>query len=168
MRTDIYGQQIYNEMELCLLYLQDPTRSIKRAYVENQINFDDMLQLENQPELIKYSPLDISVEEFDNINQSNWLMPEKYKTLDIAKFVLDQCKNEEELQRAGTELLLFQQREMFMLLRYLKYLVDTMRENNIVWGVGRGSSVASFVLFLIGIHKINSLYYDLSINEFIK
>lgn len=168
MRTDIYGQQIYNEMELCLLYLQDPTRSIKRAYVENQINFDDMLQLENQPELIKYSPLDISVEEFDNINQSNWLMPEKYKTLDIAKFVLDQCKNEEELQRAGTELLLFQQREMFMLLRYLKYLVDTMRENNIVWGVGRGSSVASFVLFLIGVHKINSLYYDLSITEFIK
>lgn len=168
MRTDIYGQQIYNEMELCLLYLQDPTRSIKRAYVENQINFDDILQLENQPELIKYSPLDISVEEFDNINQSNWLMPEKYKTMDIAKFVLDQCKNEEELQRAGTELLLFQEREMFMLLRYLKYLVDTMRENNIVWGVGRGSSVASFVLFLIGVHKINSLYYDLSINEFIK
>lgn len=168
MRTDIYGQQIYNEMELCLLYLQDPTRSIKRAYVQNQINFDDILQLENQPELIKYSPLDISVEEFDNINQSNWLMPEKYKTMDIAKFVLDQCKNEEELQRAGTELLLFQQREMFMLLRYLKYLVDTMRENNIVWGVGRGSSVASFVLFLIGVHKINSLYYDLSINEFIK
>lgn len=168
MRTDIYGQQIYNEMELCLLYLQDPTRSIKKAYVENQINFDDILQLENQPELIKYSPLGISVEEFDNINQSNWLMPEKYKTMDIAKFVLDQCKNEEELQRAGTELLLFQQREMFMLLRYLKYLVDTMRENNIVWGVGRGSSVASFVLFLIGVHKINSLYYDLSITEFIK
>lgn len=168
MRTDIYGQQIYNEMELCLLYLQDPTRSIKRAYVENQISFDDILQLENQPELIKYSPLDISVEEFDNINQSNWLMPEKYKTMDIAKFVLDQCKNEEELQRAGTELLLFQEREMFTLLRYLKYLVDTMRENNIVWGVGRGSSVASFVLFLIGVHKINSLYYDLSINEFIK
>lgn len=168
MRTDIYGQQIYNEMELCLLYLQDPTRSIKRAYVENQISFDDILQLENRPELIKYSPLDISVEEFDNINQSNWLMPEKYKTMDIAKFVLDQCKNEEELQRAGTELLLFQQREMFMLLRYLKYLVDTMRENNIVWGVGRGSSVASFVLFLIGVHKINSLYYDLSITEFIK
>lgn len=168
MRTDIYGQQIYNEMELCLLYLQDPTRSIKRTYVENQINFDDILQLENQPELIKYSPLGISVEEFDNINQSNWLMPEKYKTMDIAKFVLDQCKNEEELQRAGTELLLFQEREMFMLLRYLKYLVDTMRENNIVWGVGRGSSVASFVLFLIGVHKINSLYYDLSITEFIK
>jgi DNA polymerase III alpha subunit len=53
-------------------------------------------------------------------------------------------------------------------LKYLKYLVDIMRDNNIVWGVGRGSSVSSFVLYLIGIHKINSLYYDLSIEEFLK
>jgi DNA polymerase III alpha subunit len=57
---------------------------------------------------------------------------------------------------------------MFVLLQYLKYLVDTMRSNNILWGVGRGSSVASFVLFLIGIHRINSLYWDLSIDEFLK
>ena len=75
---------------------------------------------------------------------------------------------EEELQRVGEELLLFQERDMFDLLRYMKYLVDVMRTNKIVWGVGRGSSVSSFVLYLIGIHKINSLYYDLSIDEFIK
>ena len=95
-------------------------------------------------------------------------MPVEYYELDIAKWVLDQCKNQAELQRAGDELLKFQERNMFVLLQYLKYLVDTMRKNNIVWGVGRGSSVASFVLFLIGIHRINSLYYDLSIDEFLK
>jgi DNA polymerase III alpha subunit len=95
-------------------------------------------------------------------------MPEQYKTMDIAQYILNQCQGEAELQRAGEELLLFQERDMFVLLRYLKYLVDTMRENNIVWGVGRGSSVASFVLFLLGIHRINSLYYDLSIDEFLK
>jgi DNA polymerase III alpha subunit len=72
------------------------------------------------------------------------------------------------LQRAGDELIKFQERKMFVLLQYLKYLVDTMRKNNVVWGVGRGSSVASFVLFLIGVHRINSLYYDLSIDEFLK
>ena len=168
MRTDIYGQQIYNEMELCLLYLQDPNRTIKRALVENEIKFDEILQLENVPELIQYNKLDMSVEQFDNHLQSNWLMPEKYKTMDIAQYILNQCQGEAELQRAGEELLLFQERDMFVLLRYLKYLVDTMRENNIVWGVGRGSSVASFVLFLLGIHRINSLYYDLSIDEFLK
>jgi DNA polymerase III alpha subunit len=95
-------------------------------------------------------------------------MPVEYYNLDIAKYILDQCSTDEELQRAGQELILFQERDMFILLKYLKYLVDTMRKNNIVWGVGRGSSVASFVLFLLGIHRINSLYYDLSIDEFIK
>jgi DNA polymerase III alpha subunit len=168
MRTDIYGQQIYNEMELCLLYLQDPNRTIKRALVENDIKFDEVLELENAPELIQYNKLDMTIEQFDNNNQSNWLMPEQYKTMDIAQYILNQCQGEAELQRAGEELLLFQERDMFVLLRYLKYLVDTMRENNIVWGVGRGSSVASFVLFLLGIHRINSLYYDLSIDEFLK
>ena len=155
-------------MELCLLYLQDPNRTIKRALVENDIKFDEVLELENAPELIQYNKLDMTIEQFDNNNQSNWLMPEQYKTMDIAQYILNQCQGEAELQRAGEELLLFQERDMFVLLRYLKYLVDTMRENNIVWGVGRGSSVASFVLFLLGIHRINSLYYDLSIDEFLK
>ena len=155
-------------MELCLLYLQDPNRTIKRALVENEIKFDEVLRLENTPELIQYNKLDMTIEQFDNQMQSNWLMPEQYKTMDIAQYVLNQCQGESELQRAGEELLLFQERDMFVLLRYLKYLVDTMRENNIVWGVGRGSSVASFVLFLLGIHRINSLYYDLSIDEFLK
>jgi DNA polymerase III alpha subunit len=148
--------------------LQDPNRTINRALVENEIKFDEVLQLENAPELIQYNKLDMTVEQFDNKMQSNWLMPEQYKTMDIAQYVLNQCQGEAELQRAGKELLLFQERDMFVLLRYLKYLVDTMRENNIVWGVGRGSSVASFVLFLLGIHRINSLYYDLSIDEFLK
>jgi DNA polymerase III alpha subunit len=54
------------------------------------------------------------------------------------------------------------------LLFYLKYLVDAMRENKIVWGVGRGSSVASYVLYLIGVHRIDSIKYDLDIKEFLK
>ena len=67
------------------------------------------------------------------------------------------------------ELLLeFEKRDMFMLLRYLKYFVDTMRKNKVVWGLGRGSSVSSYVLYLIGVHKINSIYYDIPINEFLK
>jgi len=95
-------------------------------------------------------------------------MPDEYKNIDIAKHILELCKSDEDLQRVGQELLLFQEKKMFPLLCYLKYLVDTMRKNNIVWGVGRGSSVASYVLYLLGVHKINSLYYDLPIEEFLK
>jgi DNA polymerase III alpha subunit len=81
---------------------------------------------------------------------------------------LDQSSTEAELQRVGHELLLYQERDLFGLLRYLKYFVDTMRSNNVVWGLGRGSSTASYVLYLIGVHRIDSLYYDLPIEEFLK
>ena len=169
MKTDDYGQIILTENDLCNLYMRDPTRTVKQCLVDKQINLDSIfLSPENLPLLVEYVDTVLSVEEFDNQNQSQWQMPIEYYEMDIAKWVLDQCKTEEELQRAGDELLQFYDRNMFPLLQYLKYLVDTMRRNNIVWGVGRGSSVASFVLFLIGIHRINSLYYQLSVDEFLK
>jgi DNA polymerase III alpha subunit len=168
MNSDIYGQQIFNEADLCLLYLQNPLRTIKYAFVEKDINFDDILQLENTPKLVKYVDPKTSVEDFDNTNQSKWHLPIEYLNMDIAQYVLDKCNTETELQRAGEELIKFQERDMFPLLRYCKYLVDTMRKHNVVWGVGRGSSVSSYVLFLIGIHRINSIHYDLSIDEFLK
>lgn len=168
MRTDKYGQQIFTEDDICRLYLLDPGRTISHILTDNAISISDILELENKPNIEKYIESNLSINEFDTKNQSQWLMPESYKQLDIAKYVLDLCQSNDELQRVGQELLMYQERDMFDMLRYLKYLVDTMRQNNIVWGVGRGSSVASFVLFLLGVHRINSLYYDLSIDEFLK
>jgi DNA polymerase III alpha subunit len=63
---------------------------------------------------------------------------------------------------------MYKERNLYSLLRYMVYLVDTMRQHKIVWGVGRGSSVSSYVLFLIGIHKVDSLQYQLDIGEFLK
>ena len=169
MRTDLYGQLVLSENDLCDLFLRDPTRNIKQVLIDKHIDLSQhFLSTENLPKLIEYTNPKVSVEEFDKRSQFNWYMPKEYLELDIAQWVLDKCNGEAELQRAGDELIRFQEREMFNLLRYLKYLVDTMRANGIVWGVGRGSSVSSFVLFLIGIHRINSLYYDLSIDEFLK
>ena len=124
------------------------------------------------PLVRKYLPLDykeeVSQELFDHCQQQTWHMPAEYLELDIAQYILDLCKTDSELQRVGQELLLYQERDLFNLLRYLKYFVDTMRKNNVVWGLGRGSSVASYILYLLGVHKINSLYYDLPIEEFLK
>jgi DNA polymerase III alpha subunit len=66
------------------------------------------------------------------------------------------------------ELSMFIHHNLIDVLKYLKYLVDTMRSNNVVWGVGRGSSVASYCLYLLDVHKIDSLKYDLDIKEFLK
>ena len=151
------------------IYMSNPEKSFASPIIVSEnIVFDDTLDLDTVPKLIAHTVSDESIEQFDQRLHSNWFIPKEYENFDIAKYILDQCQNEEELQRAGKELLLYQERDMFILLQYLKYLVDTMRNNNIVWGVGRGSSVASFVLYLIGVHKINSLYYDLPIEEFLK
>ena len=65
-------------------------------------------------------------------------------------------------------MLLYQERDLFNLLRYLKYLVDVMTANRVIWGVGRGSSVSSYVLYKLGVHRIDSLYYKLDVGEFLR
>jgi DNA polymerase III alpha subunit len=168
MYTDEFGQQILSHDDICNIYLTDPEAQLKRALVDKPIIFNESLEIVNKPQFTVYTKPNLSVKEFDTQNQNKWFMPKEYIDMDIARFVLDQTNGYAELQRAGQELILFQERGLFPLLRYLKYLVDTMRANNVVWGVGRGSSIASFVLFLLGVHRINSLYYDLSIDEFLK
>lgn len=168
MHQNKFGQIVYSESDICDLYLTDPDKNYKNIVCNDAIRFNTTLSLENIPTILQEFDNSITIEDFDNICQNKWQMPDEYHNMDIAKFVLDKCSNDAELQRAGQELLMFQERNMFTLLKYLKYLVDTMRQHNIVWGVGRGSSVSSFVLYLIGIHRINSLYYDLDIEEFLK
>lgn len=168
MKSDKFGRQVLTENDICDLLMQDPERTFNVLSVDKEIKFDDSLNLVNIPKLTTYTPLNISIDEYDSINQSEWYMPDEYKKMDIAKYVLDLCETDAELQRVGEELLKYQEYNMFPMLRYCKYLVDTMRDNNIVWGVGRGSSVASYVLYLLGVHRINSLHYDLSVDEFLK
>ena len=168
MNTDIYGQPILNEDDLCDLYLRDHTRNLSPILVERAINISTELELDNVPKLLEHVAGSETVEEFDQRLQSKWHMPTEYQQLDIAQWVLDQCKTDAELQRVGEELLLYVDRGLFPLLQYLKYLVDTMRANRVVWGIGRGSSVASYVLYLIGIHKIDSMFYSLDIKEFLR
>lgn len=170
MNYDKFGIAVADADELCEILYHDPDVDISHIFVRDPTKFNDAVQ-ELYPEFKKlkcYKEIDCSIGEFDSTLQNNWYVPESYKQLDIAAWVLDQCKTQEELQRVGQELLLYQERNLFPLLTQLKYIVDTWRSNNIVWGVGRGSSVASYVLYLIGVHKINSIYYDLDISEFLR
>ena len=170
MKYDQYGQTYTTSNELCDLLYKNPTLDISLFQVEDSIEYNrSVAELHAELDLLdSYHSISQTVEEFDSTLQKNWRMPIEYKQLDIAAYVLELCKDEHELQRVGQELLLYQERNLFDLLRYLTYLVDTLRKNNVVWGVGRGSSVASYVLFLLGVHKIDSLYYNLNIDEFLK
>lgn len=111
---------------------------------------------------------DKSVHDWDADNQKSWFMPPEYQTIDIVQLILDRCSCDAELQRAGQELIMYAERDLLDLLRYMHYFVETADKHNVVLGVGRGSSVSSFVLYLLRVHKINSLYFDLDITEFLK
>jgi hypothetical protein len=171
MNQNNLGEMVFSEVDIIDLLMQDrDISSMSSMLVDDSVNLPDLIKfVENLPNVfVSYTATDIEQHEWDRNNQSNWHMPDEYKQLDIAQYILDLCDNEAELQRCGEELLLYQERNLFDLLRYIKYLVDVMTDNNIIWGVGRGSSVASFVLYKLKLHRIDSIYYKLSINEFLR
>jgi DNA polymerase III alpha subunit len=164
---DKFGQYIYNENDVLDLVM----REIDIEHTNLLVTELDTKQLNNAFGTItttEYTEPTETLLEFDTKNQKNWYMPDDYKQLDIAEHVLSLCTTQEELQRCGTELLMYQDRNLFNLLRYLKYLVDTMKENNIIWGVGRGSSVSSYILFKMEVHKVDSMFYNLDVGEFLR
>lgn len=103
----------------------------------------------------------------DRIDIEKWFIPREYAEMDIEEFLIGICP-EQNYDRLIFELQLFRDHKMFPMLCAMKYIVDTLRKNNVVWGVGRGSSVASYVLFLLGVHRIDSVKYKLPIEEFFK
>jgi DNA polymerase III alpha subunit len=97
-----------------------------------------------------------------------WQTPSRYAELDVLSYCLDRCHDDDQRERICEEMLLFEARDMLPVLRHLIYMVDHLRSKNVVWGVGRGSSVSSYVLFLIGINRIDPIKFNLDVSEFLK
>jgi len=173
MKTNKFDQIVLDENDLCDLVMQGrDINTVNRVVVDPALDLEKLVMAVERPEsLLTWSfpyDKDTSVPEFDLAQQSNWYMPDEYKNMDIAEYILGLCTSQQELQRVGQELLMFQERNLFDLLKYLKYLVDVLTENHVIWGVGRGSSVASYVLYLLKIHRVNSMFYDLDPREFLR
>ena len=172
-KTSKFGEIIFNENDVFNLVMSgyDITK-MNKMIVDPPLDLETAaLILGDIPAFKDYNEVakdKLSVEEWDHRNQSEWFMPDEYKQLDIAKHVLELCKTDAELQRVGEELLLYQERNLFDLLRYLKYLVDIMQSNHLIWGVGRGSSLASYILYLLGVHRVDSIFYELDPKEFLR
>jgi DNA polymerase III alpha subunit len=166
MRLDNYSNPVFNEKDLFdALYKGYQINPIDILFVEERT--PEILNLEQASGVRLFEPINsptLTQEQFDSAWQERWNMPDEYKQLNIEQWILEKCNN----QRVQDELAAFKERNMLDLLRWLKYFVDTCRANNIVWGVGRGSSVASYILYLIGVHKIDSLKYNLDWQEFLR
>lgn len=169
MKTDAVGQIVLDETDLINMIMTGrDLESISNALVDGTVDLEAAAYwLEHVP-AFTYWTEPPTQEVFDTVQRQNWHMPDRYKQLDIAEYVLNLCTTDAELQRCGHELMLYQERGLFNLLRFLTYLVDIMRENRVIWGVGRGSSVSSYVLYKLGIHRIDSMFYDLDVEEFLR
>jgi len=165
------GQTVLNDTNILELLYQDKENLdsciIKESDDINKynhfvdVNRDNFQKLNTKLE-------DVDRDGFDQRQRENWFIPQEYKDMDIEAHILNLCKTEAEIDRVKFELELYTSFAMLDVLKCLKYIVDTLREKNIVWGVGRGSSVASYVLYLLGVHKVDSIKYDLDPKEFLR
>lgn len=173
VKLNQYNEVIVDEQDILKGLYSGQISSFSRLNIKDpnliqQFNSNVEINADSIDRMIEYVEPTCSVEEFDLRNQQQWFIPKEYKDLRIEEFLLDQCTTEEQTERVLQELELFFQHDMIDVLVCVKYLVDYMRKHNIVWGLGRGSSVASYCLYLIGIHKVDSIKYQLDIKEFLK
>lgn len=106
-----------------------------------------------------------------------WNIPEPYKSLDVLQHITNKwgehCwdgvdRQDERARRIANEYKLYEELDLIPILRAIIYVINTLQDNKIVWGVGRGSSVSSYVLYLIGVHDVDSVKYDLDITDFLR
>jgi len=118
---------------------------------------------------------DIPLKVFDHntetkLNVDTWLIPPEYLSLDLRNYFLNLISGVDDddiIQvRVENELLEVERRGFENGLRTIIYVVDTFKKNGQVWGVGRGSSCASYLLYLIGLHCVDCIKYDIHWSEF--
>ena len=173
MKLDNLGLPRFADRDIIDLIYKGNKNKIGQIFAESSADvklFNKIMEdLRGGIKINEYQPMNIEQEEFDGILQKEWFMPAKYKNLNIEEYLSTIVSvKSPEWKVVSEELAEFKKRNMYPLLQFLVYLVDFMRENKIVWGVGRGSSVASYVLYAIGIHKINPIQYGLDWREFLR
>lgn len=169
-KIDDYGNVVFAAKDLYALILkgydvltftveESPEIQKLRQVTDSLDNPDLMLKVYEEPTV----DLATYMGEFRN----HWFIPEKYKAIDVLEWLYEKCLTAEEVVRVQEEMDVYTRYDLHDMLRSLIYLIDTLRKNNVVWGVGRGSSVSSYVLYLIGVHRVNSLEYELDFSEFL-
>lgn len=159
---------------LDILLSGDTTWKDKYVIDPDDFSVKKINQLENDVNLKSKSDINIPDNLFD------WNIPENYINLDVRDLVTQLLKRELEnsslsesekvvrCNRVKLEFELWERLKMFSLLNVLVYMIDTFNKHNVVWGTGRGSSCCSYILYLIGVHDVDSVKYGLETNDFFR
>jgi len=169
MRLDKFGNPIFNTLDIFKVLYQNKLTNLKEITVDYSEEIDQLEKTAGFTFQRFNEQLDqLDMADFDAALQSDWFMPDEYRDFDVEEWCLNRCTTDEQRQRVLDEMDAFEDRGMILLLQWCKHFVDTCHANNIVWGVGRGSSVASFVLYLLGVHQVDSVKYNLEWQEFLR
>ncbi len=167
----MYGQAILSSHQLTQLILQGKNIGHLNVKRDEDIELFEKYQAELIQETIVFLDAPEEVLSFDEFHKKcadTWIFPKEFQQLDVKKWLINKCKTQVEIDRVHEEYKLYEDRDLIMLLRLFIYIIDYFRKNNYVWGVGRGSSVSSFILFLIGTHFVDPIKHNLDIREFLK
>ena len=166
-----YGQALLTSDSLRELLLQGKNISHLNVIFDDEIKLHEQYQSELLHDTITFlgAPEEVlSYDEFHSKCAEEWVFPIVYQQIDVRTWLHDKCNTKEEVDRVVQEYAMYEERGLIMLLRLFIYLVDYMRKNKFIWGVGRGSSVSSYILYLIGVHRVDSLKYGLDIKDYLK
>lgn len=92
-------------------------------------------------------------------------IPEKYLNVD---FSFIKYNNPLYQERIDLELEYIIKNDVLHLFQIVYYVLDVFRDNSIIWGVGRGSSCASLLLYSLDLHLVDPILYDIDMEEFFK
>lgn len=171
VKVNMYGQAILDSDDLRELVLQGKNISHLNVDEDEDIQLFKKYQSALISDTIVFlEPPDekLTFDEFHQKCSDEWIFPKIYQQINVLEWLLAKCKTKQEIDRVKEEYALYEERDLIMLLRLFIFLVDYMRENKFVWGVGRGSSVSSYILFLIGVHRVDSLKYGFDIRDYLK
>lgn len=167
MLSDLYNNPVFQSQDILKLLYSGGLEYLDQIIAEDSFEVKQLIE-HSGIKLKTSANQSIPKEEFDRLQQDNWFIPEEYQTFDVKSYCLSKCDSIEKESRVLEELAAFEEKNMMNILRVLKYVVDFLRENKVLWGVGRGSSVSSYVLFLLEVHKIDSMKYKLDWHEFLR
>lgn len=180
MFTQLNGRKLWHDGSITvapesLMKRLELGKSIRGYFVERMTP-----EIERFNRLVRKEDRIIVEENHIVIHNYDWNIPEKYKEMNVVEYVLKkfyEIARKENLSmteisirlgRIEEELTLFIDFDLVEVLLLMVYIIDTFKENNVVWGVGRGSSVSSYVLYVLEVHDIDSVKFELDIGDFLK
>lgn len=171
MQINMYGQAILSSDNLREIILQGKNIGHLNVIKDEEIELYEQYQaqlLHHATVFLDAPDESLSFDDFHKERADEWIFPEKYQQIDVHTWLLDKCTTQTQIDRVNEEYIMYEDRDLIMLLRLFIFLVDYMREHKFIWGVGRGSSVSSYILYLIGVHRVDSLRFGFSILDYLK